>query len=175
MVADRYALVFDSDRCFGCRGCEVACQQEHDLPPEQTWIFIRQVGPKEVEGKMHMRFVPRMCMHCHAPLCLKACPTGAIARDRRGWVLIDPQKCNGCLDCTWACPYGVIFYDPEKNLARKCDLCRERIEKGNLPSCAHHCPAKAITLLKSGEPMAKDGRRVISTGVVKIVYSWPDF
>lgn len=170
MAVNRYALVFDVDRCFGCHGCEVACQQEHDLSAEQTWIRIQQVGPKQVGGKMQMRFIPRLCMHCHAPLCMKACPVGAIGRADSGFIWIDSQKCNGCLDCTWACPHGAMQFDAIRNLAHKCNLCPERIAVGLLPSCAHHCPAKAITLVKPGDSSPEEGRKVISSGLVKIVY-----
>jgi Fe-S-cluster-containing dehydrogenase component len=118
-----------------------------------------------------LRFVPRMCMHCHAPLCLKACPTGAIVRDPRGLVLIDAQKCNGCLDCTWACPFGVIFFDGEKGRVGKCDLCLNRIAKGEAPSCVHHCPAKALSLHRGQSRFARKDRKLISSGQVKILYS----
>jgi Fe-S-cluster-containing dehydrogenase component len=31
-----YAFFIDTDRCTGCRGCQVACKQWHDLPAEET-------------------------------------------------------------------------------------------------------------------------------------------
>ena len=174
MAADKYTLHFDVDRCFGCHGCEVACQQEHDLPKDQKWIKITQVGPKQIGDKMQMRFIPRMCMHCHAPLCLKVCPTGAIEKDTNGVVFINETKCVGCLDCTWACPFGIIQFDADKNLARKCDLCNQRIQEGLLPSCAQHCPAKAISLKKARESQSfKKNRKVLSSGLVKIIISSP--
>ena len=171
-MTDKYAMVFDADRCFGCYGCEVACQQEHDLAQDQKWIRISQIGPKKIGERMQMRFVPRVCAHCHIPLCLKACPVAAISRDNHGVVRIDELKCNGCLDCTWACPYGAIHFDQARNLAGKCDLCSSRLAQGLLPSCAHHCPAKAIRLIKGGEAKELEaGRRVISSGLLRIVYS----
>ena len=37
-----------------------------------------------------------------------ACKFGAIRRDRRGQVNIDPEACTGCALCEPACPYGTI-------------------------------------------------------------------
>jgi Fe-S-cluster-containing hydrogenase component 2 len=37
-----------------------------------------------------------------------ACKFGAIRRDRRGRVHIDPEACTGCSLCEPACPYGTI-------------------------------------------------------------------
>ena len=31
-----YAFFIDTTRCTGCRGCQVACKQWHDLPAEET-------------------------------------------------------------------------------------------------------------------------------------------
>ena len=30
------AFFIDTTRCTGCRGCQVACKQWHDLPAERT-------------------------------------------------------------------------------------------------------------------------------------------
>ncbi|HEY6047372.1 MAG TPA: 4Fe-4S dicluster domain-containing protein, partial [Pyrinomonadaceae bacterium] len=55
---------------------------------------------------------PSVCMHCKDPECLTGCPTGAIFRDPRGHVDIEPQTCIGCFDCATQCPYNAISMVP---------------------------------------------------------------
>ncbi|HKR59469.1 MAG TPA: hypothetical protein VJS64_07015, partial [Pyrinomonadaceae bacterium] len=43
---------------------------------------------------------------------LTGCPTGAIFRDPRGHVDIDPGTCIGCFDCATQCPYDAISMVP---------------------------------------------------------------
>jgi Fe-S-cluster-containing dehydrogenase component len=62
-------------------------------------------------------------------------------------------------------------FDADRNQAHKCNLCQERIEEGLHPSCAHHCPAKAITLVKAQDSSRENGRKVISEWLGKIVYT----
>ena len=51
-------------------------------------------------------------MHCKDPECLTGCPTGAIFRDPKGFVDIDPAICIGCFDCATQCPYDAISMVP---------------------------------------------------------------
>jgi len=51
-------------------------------------------------------------MHCKDPECLTGCPTGAIFRDAKGDVDIDPLTCIGCFDCATQCPYNAISMVP---------------------------------------------------------------
>jgi tetrathionate reductase subunit B len=43
-----------------------------------------------------------------------------------------------------ACPFAVIRFNTEKNVAEKCTLCIHRIKKGLKPACVQHCEAGAI-------------------------------
>ena len=42
-----YGILVDYEWCTGCHTCEVACQMEHDLPPEQFGIKVSELGPWE--------------------------------------------------------------------------------------------------------------------------------
>ncbi len=89
-------------------------------------------------------FVPTTCLHCGKPPCADACPTKAIKRRADGIVIIEPELCNGYKACLVTCPFGVIQFDPEKDIAEKCDMCLSRVEKGLKPTCVQHCEAGAI-------------------------------
>ena len=142
-------ILVDIDLCYGCFACEVACKQEHDLPVGLHWIRVHKVGPKKIDGKMHMDFYPTHCMHCSKPPCMEACPEDAIAQRSDGIVLISEERCIGCLKCAEACPFGAIGCTPDTGLASKCNLCVDRIDQDKVPACVYHCPTGA---LRFGDP-----------------------
>ena len=82
---DLYGIMADIERCVGCHACEIACKQEHGLPPGTNWIRVLQVGPEEVDGRLRMEFVPVMLDGCTLcadqggkPACVMNCPTDAL-------------------------------------------------------------------------------------------------
>ena len=84
-------LLIDIDSCVRCHACEIACRQEHNLSVEtgSCWCRIMTVGPRRLEGKLRMDFVPLTCFHCDEPGCAAACPSNAISKSKDGLVLID--------------------------------------------------------------------------------------
>lgn len=145
---EQYALICDLDLCTGCRACELACKQEHNLPVGVNWMKVVQVGPRQVGTRLALHFVPSHCMHCARPACIEACPLGAIVKRSDGIVLIDEGSCDGCLVCIEACPLGAPVLNPETGSVQMCNLCVGRVEAGLLPACVHHCMTNC---LKFGE------------------------
>ena len=139
-----YTLMVNAKDCVGCNACEVACKQEHNLPVGPRWIMVFPDSPREIEGRLQLRYVVTHCIHCSQPLCQDVCPVGAITKREDGIVLIDEELCTGCKDCIEACPLGVMQFDEEKGLAGKCDLCVERIERALQPACVAACPSHCI-------------------------------
>ena len=139
-----YALMVNTEDCVGCNACEVACKQEHNLPVGPRWIRVFPDSPREIEGRLQLRYVVTNCMHCSHPLCRDACPVDAITKREDGIVLIDKELCTGCKDCIEACPLGVMQFNEAEGLAEKCDLCVERIDKGREPACVAACPSHCI-------------------------------
>lgn len=132
---DRITLLILSEDCMGCHACEVACKQEHEL----------EVGPKLIQVvERSPQFVPLYCHHCSRAPCQAACPEDAISRDERGIVLIDEEACIGCLACVEACPFGAAQFDEDRDVAVKCDLCRDRLLDGGEPACVRACPTRCI-------------------------------
>ena len=84
------------------------------------------------------------CNHCEEPVCLEVCPASAYSRGENGLVLHDPDKCLGCGNCAWACPYGAPQLDTARGVMTKCGLCAEDLAAGRPPACVAACPLRAI-------------------------------
>lgn len=152
MPSDRVLLI-DIDSCVRCHACEIACRQEHELTAETAscWCRVMTVGPRRINGKLHMDFVPVVCRHCEDPACAAICPTGAIRKRGDGIVLTDEAACNGCKLCIYACPYGCVSFNKVKRTAGQCDQCSERTQAGLEPACVQHCIGGALQFLGSQE------------------------
>ncbi len=158
------AILVDSSRCIGCRGCQVACKQWHELKAEpttfpafpgtyenprelsaRTWRKVKFVETPGADGAARWHFLSDACKHCTDASCLAVCPTGALFRRPWGAVDLDQEVCNGCRYCAAACPFGVISFNPETGRANKCILCPDRVEAGLEPACVATCPTDALT------------------------------
>ncbi len=149
-------IVAKAEKCMGCRGCELACALAHaaavDLPAAiaagaRPRIYLAAAGPLAV---------PLQCRHCADAPCVRVCPTAALRRtDEESPVLVDPEKCIGCGFCVEACPFGVIRLGRGWKVVLKCDLCRERLARGQGPACVAACPVGALAF----EEVEEDARR----------------
>lgn len=142
------ALIFvDAKKCLSCRSCEIACSVEHSKSKQllkaikESPIPHYRVRLESLEGFS----VPLQCRHCEAPPCLQVCPTNAIKRDDlESPVVIDDKTCVGCSSCVIVCPLGVPRLSRDGKAIIKCDLCIERVEKGEEPACVKACPTGAL-------------------------------
>jgi len=88
-----------------------------------------------------------MCYHCENPVCIKACPNGAIYKEEKyGAVLVEPDKCQGTRKCWSACPYGAPQYEGDEPGVKmsKCNMCIDRLELGLKPICVLSCSMRAL-------------------------------
>lgn len=105
-------LVMDMDLCVRCGNCSLACHKMHGQSRLlRRGIHITRPVAIGSERTQHI-LSPQVCMHCKDPECLTGCPTGAIFRDPRGYVDIEPSTCIGCFDCAGQCPYDAITMVP---------------------------------------------------------------
>jgi molybdopterin-containing oxidoreductase family iron-sulfur binding subunit len=136
----------------------LACKAENNIPPvgpeeaamgrDLAWMEI----VSEVEGTfpdVRMRFIPRPCMHCDNPPCIKVCPVRSTYKDPDGIVAQIYERCIGCRFCMAACPYTAKFFNwykyhstrekkgfhnPDVSIRRpgvveKCTFCHHRLQK----------------------------------------------
>jgi len=142
----QWGFLVDVERCLGCRGCEVACKVEHGAPPGNRWRRVYLVND-ERHPDAPTYGLSMACNHCRKPQCLEVCPAGAYDQRGDGIVTHDAQRCLGCKYCTWACPFGAPSINPFTRKAQKCQLCFERLDRGQLPFCVESCPVGALQLV----------------------------
>ncbi len=132
-------LKISSEKCTGCKGCELACSfaNEKELNPSRSRIAAITF----LEGRYPLPYnFVSTCRQCADAPCLTVCPVTAISRmkDPTKRVVVDHDQCIGCGKCVGACPFGAMLFAGETQKAFKCELC-----DGN-PACAAICPSGAI-------------------------------
>jgi anaerobic dimethyl sulfoxide reductase subunit B (iron-sulfur subunit) len=160
----QYGFYFDASACSGCKACQVACKDKHNLPVGLLWRRVYEVAggrwTRSGEAWVSNVFaynVSLACNHCEEPICLEVCPARAITKRLDGIVLIDPDKCMGCRYCSWVCPYGAPQYDARAGHMTKCTLCADNLDSGLPPSCVAACPLRALDFGDLAELAARYG------------------
>ena len=98
----RKLIAVDYEFCTGCHTCEIACQQEHGLEPEQFGIKLTQIGPYQITDRTwQYEFVPVPTDRCDR----------CASRQREGK---DPS-------CVHHCQAGCLYYGTLEELSAKID------------------------------------------------------
>ena len=176
-VVMKKAIVIDTSKCMGCRGCQVACKQWNQLPADSTTFTGSYENPPRVSPSTWMRvtfqeeetdkgikwfFGNQRCMHCSDAACEIVCPVGAIYHTDAGSVDINFDKCIGCNYCAANCPFKVISFDRKTDLPTKCTFCYDRLANGYQPACANACPTGAIQFGDRGDLINQASRKVMA-------------
>lgn len=154
------ALLFDATWCVGCGACGEACAEKNELPPDAApGLHADRYTALEEHGDAYLR---RMCMHCLSPSCASACPVGALKKTADGPVAYDFDKCIGCRYCMVACPFSVPRYEWASLTprVRKCQMCPDRLARGEATACAAACPAEATMFGEREEMIALAQSRI---------------
>lgn len=183
------AILFDSSKCTGCKGCQVACKCWNNLPsPTEKNACAKEFtgtyqNPPDINGITRLimtfsenetntqkgvewAFGRRACMHCSDAPCVTVCPGGALQKDEStGFVTVDQSKCVGCKYCSNACPYDVPRYEESGGalgsvVINKCTGCTDRVEHGMDPACVTTCQPQALVFGDRDEMISYGKERV---------------
>jgi formate dehydrogenase iron-sulfur subunit len=202
---EQLATLLDIRKCIGCEACVEACKEvnetkfpdpkkpfpkmypnrvpivdwsdKQDVTDRLTpynWLFIQSATVK-INGEETELTIPRRCMHCVNPPCVKLCPWGSARLLENGISRIDPELCLGGAKCKAVCPWHIperqtgvgLYLDMLPSLAGngvmyKCDRCYNRIAQGELPACIEACPEDVQTIgprdeiIKKAHELAKE-------------------
>lgn len=136
-------IVADSEKCIGCRTCEVACVVSHqdtqDCAAVTAVAFSSRI--RVIKGGAFTTAVA--CHQCEDAPCANVCPTQAIRSEAGVW-RVEQSRCIGCKSCMVACPFGAmqVAVVAEHAQALKCDLCAHR---AGGPACVAACPTHALS------------------------------
>jgi Fe-S-cluster-containing dehydrogenase component len=198
------ATLIDISKCIGCEACVDACseantekypdpkkpfpkmypdrvpvedwsekQDVNDRLTPYNWLFIQHAAV-EINGQETELTIPRRCMHCVNPPCVKLCPWGAAQQLENGTSKIDADICLGGSKCRQVCPWNIpqrqtgtgLYLDIMPSMAGngvmyKCDRCYQKVADGELPACIEACPedVQAIgprrEIIKKAQSLAK--------------------
>jgi Fe-S-cluster-containing dehydrogenase component len=168
-------LLYDATRCVGCQSCVAACAQANNLEPDKKLSGLHQIAYdlnsttkniiklyRPADGKSYS-YVKQQCMHCIDPACVAGCMFKGLKKDpKTGVVTWNAKVCVGCRYCEIACPYHIPKFQWEGYNPKivKCELCKERLAKGQQPACSTVCPVHAVIFGKRSELLAEAKRRI---------------
>ncbi|MEK6781053.1 MAG: 4Fe-4S dicluster domain-containing protein [Bacteroidota bacterium] len=176
----KYVMVIDLSRCKHALKCQDACQRYHHLSGMNVWLKVFKMQDSENTAPY---WLPKPCMHCDKPPCVKVCPVSATYKREDGIVLVDNERCIGCRFCMAACPYSTrsfnwqepeflseskgAVYSPEtgfpqkKGTVEKCDFCPDMLREGKLPHCVTACPNGVFYMGDLNEDTVSNGSETV--------------
>ena len=157
-------FVFNYDRCNGCRGCQVACKDEHCgqawLPYAEAQPIVGQFWTKVTDRErgrvpwVKVTYEHTWCNHCDNCALIAKAPEAVYRRDD-GLVIIDPEKARGVEGLVEACPFGAVYWNEELQLAQKCTGCAHLLDDGWAePRCADVCATEALRFMDEADAIA---------------------
>jgi len=156
-------LLVDTKKCQGCLTCMLACSLVHEGKTSLSLSRIQIL--QDAFARWPEDVSLEVCRQCVEPVCVLACPTGALTADREfGFVRrVCAERCIGCGRCVQACPQNpsrvLVAADDAfggRAKSRKCDLCADTPyhwdPAGGGPhgkqACVEVCPVGAIAFTR---------------------------
>jgi carbon-monoxide dehydrogenase iron sulfur subunit len=112
-------IAIDTEKCAGCKACELSCSLKHYGYFDCTKSRIRILRDGE-----RWNVAIHQCIQCDQKFCIAACPTNALTLDAAlGSIRFEITRCISCKKCFNACPHNGVHWDEEHGLPLICDLC----------------------------------------------------
>lgn len=149
-------IYIDREKCQGCLGCLVACMAEHNPAGRSVYDLDLSGKANSILNNVMLgpggKPTPVFCRHCDDPDCVRACMSGAMAKNPdTGRVEHDRERCASCYMCVMSCPYGVLKVDlATRQIIQKCDYCGAR----DMPRCVEECPSGTLEYKEASEAPA---------------------
>ena len=90
-MSEKLGFYLDQSVCTGCKACQVACKDKHDLPVGVTWRRVVEYtgGSWQQDGdtmvpNVFSYYTSLACNHCEDALCIEVCPSQAMHRTDNG-------------------------------------------------------------------------------------------
>ncbi|NTV83762.1 MAG: 4Fe-4S dicluster domain-containing protein [Bacteroidales bacterium] len=171
-VSDKefYGVLYDVNRCVGCRSCEYECATANNLPeppddiePDRKTDEKHRTVVNEHNTSKGVFYTKVQCMHCNEPACVAACLTQAMYKTKEGPVTWRGNKCMGCRYCMVSCPFDIPkfeYFSPNPKI-EKCTMCFDnKVQNGESPACVTGCPNEALMFGTRRELIREARRRI---------------
>ncbi len=135
-------IKIDTDKCTGCRSCEVLCSAFHAEPKYSV------VNP----GRSRIRVFWDELNDVYVPI-LAGAYTDVECLGRTV-VTIGGKEYGECSFCRSACDIRDIFKEPDTGVPLKCDMCGEPPPPE--PLCVKWCLNEALTYVEREEEAAEE-------------------
>ena len=158
-MTEKWALLFDVDKCTNCANCVLAVQDEYvgnsfpgyaaEMPLHgHRWIEIKR-RERGSHPMVDVAYILTTCQHCDAAPCMKAAKDGAVMKRADGIVVIDPVKSKGQKQIVAACPYGAIWWNGDLDIPQHWNFDAHLIDAGwTKPRPVQSCPTGALSARK---------------------------
>lgn len=150
----KWTLLFDADKCNGCRNCVLATLDEHTgnsfagsaggaSVTEPPLVIVEH--ERGTNARVDVTFFPKMCQHCADMPCATSAPEGGVTLRADGLVRIDPENCRGKSEMVKACPYGVLVWNEERDVPEHWTFDTHLLDAGWMhPRAVQACPTRAL-------------------------------
>jgi len=122
----------DTDKCTGCRTCEVLCSAFH-AEPKYSMVNPKRSRIRVFWDEENDLFVPVLAGQYTDAEC-----------NGRNTVVIKGKEYGECTLCRASCPSRDLFKEPDADIPLKCDMCGEPPPPEG-PLCVYGCADKALT------------------------------
>jgi len=136
-------IKIDTDKCNGCRSCEVICSAFHATDKYSI------TNP----SRARIRLIREPLQDVYLPVYAgEYTPAECMGRDK---YVVDGKEYEECAFCRASCPSRDVFKEPDSGLPLKCDMCEDDPEQEE-PLCVKWCLSDALTYEEREEEVEEE-------------------